>query len=307
MSRLSCKSTLQKAASSRSFASTSRRPIELASTGPSASTSNRSEEAPRAHLGPLAAKDPFLYDALRPQSHSSFAALAHRLKLISHKTDSQTQRLRIEALVQACTHPSFAKAVEEAKKYGEGAEVGSGSGIVRNDEGGKASPMDRTYRQVDGQYMEISAIKHNETLTALGNSMLGLLASEFLHLRYPNLPNRVFKAALSAFVGPNTLADVASELGIAAKGIVRWERRANIKFDDLPPGQRAAKIREMNRQLELQERKRNLKKGSALEEEPYSKMLSRDVHADALRSIIAVIFQEQVSLPRLLQCSSLTL
>lgn len=246
-----------------------------------ASTSRQSQEIPRSHLGPLAAKDPFVYDTIRPKPQSTYVALAHRLKLISHKTDAQTQRKRIEALVQACTHFSYTDLIARTKeKYGEDADAGRGSGIIRNmGEGGELShsnALERTQAQNDAQYLDASLTKSNETLAALGNTILGLIASEFIHLRYPNLPNRVFKAALSAYVGPNTLADVASELGVAAKGVVRWDRPAR-KIEDMPPKERSLMAR-------------------LLANKPApDKLLSRDVHADVLRSIIAVMFQEQVS------------
>jgi len=222
-----------------------------------------------------------VYDTIRPKPQSTYVALAHRLKLISHKTDAQTQRKRIEALVQACTHFSYTDLIARTKeKYGEDADAGRGSGIIRNmGEGGELShsnALERTQAQNDAQYLDASLTKSNETLAALGNTILGLIASEFIHLRYPNLPNRVFKAALSAYVGPNTLADVASELGVAAKGVVRWDRPAR-KIEDMPPKERSLMAR-------------------LLANKPApDKLLSRDVHADVLRSIIAVMFQEQVS------------
>jgi hypothetical protein len=256
----------------------------------------QSEEIISSQLGPLAVKDAFKYDALRPRPQSAFIALAHRLKLVSHKTDTETQQRRIFALIQACTHISYIELLARTREqYGEEAEVGYGKGVIRNTARGKFKKVvrdDQLHRQwevdkasmrdleirakVDAQYLDATSNSSNETLSALGNTLLGLTASEFLHLRYPNLPNRVFKAALSAYVGPNTLADVASELGIAAKGIVRWDRPAR-NLEDVPAKQRPLMARLM-----------------ANKPAP-DKLLSRDVHADVLRSIIAVIFQEQVS------------
>lgn len=245
------------------------------------SSSTRFQEIPQSHLGPLAAKDAFLYDVLRPQPQSAFVALAHRLNLISPKTEEMTKRKRVEALVQACTHPSFAQLITKAKeKYGKDGEVGRGKGVVRNDnerQDGKTTQDDRTNIQLDGQYLDPSSTESNESLAALGNTTLGLIASEYLHLRYPNLPNRVFKASLSAFVGPNTLADVATELGIAAKGVVRWNRS--------PPKNLVGRY---NKDFSLT--------GQILSEKSIvqKKLLSRDVHAEAMRSIIAIILQQQV-------------
>jgi len=62
----------------------------------------------------------------------------------------------------------------------------------------------------------------NTNLAVLGNSLLGLFASEFVHASYPHLPRRVLKAAVSAYVGPTTCADVAREMGAAP--LLRWYR-----------------------------------------------------------------------------------
>ena len=62
----------------------------------------------------------------------------------------------------------------------------------------------------------------NTNLAVLGNSLLGLFATEFVHASYPHLPTRVVKAAVSAYVGPTTCADVAREMG--AVPLLRWYR-----------------------------------------------------------------------------------
>ena len=62
----------------------------------------------------------------------------------------------------------------------------------------------------------------NTNLATLGNSLLGLFATEFVHASYPHLPTRVAKAAVSAYVGPTTCADVAKEMGAAP--LLRWYR-----------------------------------------------------------------------------------
>lgn len=54
----------------------------------------------------------------------------------------------------------------------------------------------------------------NTLLAALGNSLLGLYASEQLATVYPNLPTRALKALVSLHVGPNACFDVARDLGL---------------------------------------------------------------------------------------------
>ena len=63
----------------------------------------------------------------------------------------------------------------------------------------------------------------NADLATLGNSLMGLFASEYLHASYPHLPTRVLKAAVSAHVGPLTCASVAQEMG--ATPLLRWHRQ----------------------------------------------------------------------------------
>jgi hypothetical protein len=62
----------------------------------------------------------------------------------------------------------------------------------------------------------------NAHLSALGNSLMGLFATEHLHAAYPYLPTRVLKAAVTAYVGPLPCATVAQEIGAAP--LLRWHR-----------------------------------------------------------------------------------
>lgn len=62
----------------------------------------------------------------------------------------------------------------------------------------------------------------NNNLAILGNSLLGLFASEYVNATYPYLPTRVMKAAVSAYVGPTTCATIAKEMG--ATPLLRWNR-----------------------------------------------------------------------------------
>ncbi|EJF64243.1 60S ribosomal protein L3 [Dichomitus squalens LYAD-421 SS1] len=62
----------------------------------------------------------------------------------------------------------------------------------------------------------------NASLATLGNSLLGMFATEFVNSSYPHLPTRVMKAAVSAHVGPTTCANLAREMGVTP--ILRWHR-----------------------------------------------------------------------------------
>ena len=71
----------------------------------------------------------------------------------------------------------------------------------------------------------------NGNLSTLGNVLLGLFASEFVTASYPHLPTRVVKAAVSAYVGPNTCAGVAKEFGAAP--LLRWHRTVRLRRQTL--------------------------------------------------------------------------
>jgi hypothetical protein len=72
----------------------------------------------------------------------------------------------------------------------------------------------------------------NGNLSTLGNALLGLFASEFVVASYPHLPTRVVKAAVSAYVGPNTCANVATDVGAAP--LLRWCRTVRLSHPLTP-------------------------------------------------------------------------
>lgn len=66
---------------------------------------------------------------------------------------------------------------------------------------------------------------NNSELESIGNTFLGLVATEHLHLTYPNLPLKPLKAAVSMLVGPKTCAAVSREWG--AHSFLRWRRETD--------------------------------------------------------------------------------
>jgi large subunit ribosomal protein L44 len=64
--------------------------------------------------------------------------------------------------------------------------------------------------------------KSNAQLSTLGNSLIGLFATEYIYAKYPYLPTRVLKAAVTAHVGIASCASVAQEMG--ACQLLRWHR-----------------------------------------------------------------------------------
>ncbi|KAJ6493688.1 ribonuclease III domain-containing protein [Mycena vitilis] len=88
----------------------------------------------------------------------------------------------------------------------------------------------------------------NAQLGALGNALMGLFATEYVHASYPYLPTRVLKAAVTAHVGPLTCSNVAQEMG--AVPLLRWHRTPpNPTATYQPPLQRSDALASIPRAL----------------------------------------------------------
>ncbi|WFD34564.1 54S ribosomal protein L3 mitochondrial [Malassezia cuniculi] len=194
--------------------------------------------APAGHLPAVARKHPELWTSLREQQPSALVTLGARVHLLPPGLTPDEHARRLELVRIACTHPSI-HAVQ--------------------------SSVDELPLSVE-EREQIAALQtptdDNAALARLGNSLLGLYAAEYLHIKYPNLPSRVLKAMVSAHVGPSTLADVGTELGILAQGVQRWDRKGTYTTR-LPDG---------------------TKQGVPL--------LNMDIAAQSMRALVAVIFRE---------------
>ncbi|KAJ7115833.1 ribonuclease III domain-containing protein [Mycena epipterygia] len=88
----------------------------------------------------------------------------------------------------------------------------------------------------------------NAHLGALGNALMGLFATEYVHAAYPYLPTRVLKAAVTAHVGPMTCSNVAQEMG--AVPLLRWHRQPPRQSPTYqPPLQRSDALASIPRSL----------------------------------------------------------
>lgn len=94
-----------------------------------------------------------------------------------------------EMVQQACTHPSFVQLYSR-------------------------------------HYPDTQPPSANGNLSSLGNSLLGLFATEYVNSSYPHLPTRVLKAAVTAYVGPTTCASIAKEMGVTP--LLRWHRTVRV-------------------------------------------------------------------------------
>lgn len=113
-------------------------------------------------------------------------------------------------------------------------------------------------------------VESQATLSTVGNALLGMIASEYVHLRYPNLPTRVLKAAVAGYAGTLTLSNVAVTLGFGAPGILRWDSEARLRTQSNAPEEE-----DFQNPFEAQA------------------ALLKGVAGDSFRAIIALIFQEQ--------------
>lgn len=248
------------------------------SDGAVSSSSYVRDPTPNVHLPRLARSEPELYAAIRPPPLATFAALTARLGLIPSSVDAETRDRRIRLVHQACTHPSFQTLIDKvnASAHLQLEPSAAVSGLAKKK---GVNALDAA------QFISLSneAVEHHAALATVGNSLLGMLATEYLHLRYPNLPTRVLKAAVSAFVGPSTLADVGAELGLAAQGILRWNKEARIPTTGNANQKRGGRGATP----------RTLSSSSSSRDNNMRTLLSKDVAADAMRALTAVVFQEQ--------------
>lgn len=201
---------------------------------------NLDRDAPRGHLPSFVRLHPALWASLKSQTPSAIAALGSRFHLITPNMPEDEFDRRVALLRVACTHPSVLSVQETAFSL----------------------PMSVQERKQVPELHE--TIEHNAQLATLGNSLLGMISAEFFHLKFPHLPTRVLKAFVSAFVGPSTLADVGSEMGILSQGVQRWDRTGSSSLVRRTPRGGTTTV----------------------------PLLSKDVAAQSVRALVAVMFQE---------------
>jgi large subunit ribosomal protein L44 len=154
-------------------------------------------------------------------------------------------------------------------------------------------PSFSAFQAADPEGTSADGQANNELLAALGNSLLGLFAAEEISIRYPHLPASALQSAVTTFVGPNALADVARELGLRvsaptlAKPItahanspeaipIRWKRTFMVNMV----------TREEKKESDIRRRREGFQEGLA----------------SVVRAFIGMIYQEQVS-RELLPCN----
>ena len=142
----------------------------------------------------------------------------------------------------------------------------------------------------------------NEVLCSLGNSLLGMFASEHLAHRYPLLPTEALKSAVTAYVGPGACVSVARELGVATQGggnmaligqgkgmpsagiAVRWNRQINGTDSDI---EKIPVARRFKKYIKEKDEASHSDEGETSER-------FQDVIADVVKAFIGFIYQENV-------------
>ncbi|PPQ88697.1 hypothetical protein CVT25_009461 [Psilocybe cyanescens] len=161
-----------------------RRLVSTAARLPSVSPASISAFPPKEALKPP--KDAFLKEEFNPENWASLQpAPSTALVAFSHRIGLSSLFSSPDLIRQTCTHPSFLP-------------------LFRQHYPSKPEP------------------DTNARLATLGNSLMGLFAAEYVQAKYPYLPTRVMKAAVTAHVGSMTCDSVAREMG--ATPLLRWHR-----------------------------------------------------------------------------------
>ncbi|BGP44147.1 54S ribosomal protein L3 mitochondrial [Rhodotorula kratochvilovae] len=191
-------------------------PAEVVRSRPTSSTlqdpDGADTESPVDHAPPAEGEDSFvpppltqqqlslLYAYTSPPPESALAAFAARISSPSSSVPSLADHLPL--VEQALIHESF----------WEGVRVLQDQLALST----AAAPAGRRFTAFHDAPLADApttapAHAHNGALAALGNSLLGTLATELVLQSFPNLPTRAAKAAVTLYVGPKSLAAVASQ------------------------------------------------------------------------------------------------
>ena len=149
-----------------------------------------------------------LYAYTNPPPESALAAFAARvslpdLSLLSSTTaDDEAQLALIE---QALIHESFWDGVRNLQD-----QVALSDAYHRKFTNFHDRPLSSSSSPaLTPTLTDRPTYAHNGALAALGNSLLGTFATELVLESFPHLPTRAAKAALTLYVGPKSLAQVA--------------------------------------------------------------------------------------------------
>ena len=236
-----------------------------------ASMLRRALRAPhrRQHIRPIHTSPALLaprsrHATIPTSTPSALSALLSRLSLPSSTALHP-------ALLACLTHPSFAQASSSA------------------------DPSSSTSSSSSSE-PPTSDTETNELLASLGNSLLGLFASEHLAQQYPLLPTEALKLAVTSFVGPKACFSVARELGLGLNGPDHPTGGISVRFHRSDTTARE----EQEAEIEGLPIAGRFKKYIPRPEDPGRRRSERqdsfeDVVASAIRAFVGLIYQEKVS------------
>jgi large subunit ribosomal protein L44 len=151
-----------------------------------------------------------LYAYTNPPPESALAAFAARVSLpdldLLAGDSSEGQLARIE---QALIHESFWDGVRNLQDQVALASEADHRKFTNFHDRPLSSSSTSTASSTTPAATDRPTYAHNGALAALGNSLLGTFATELVLESFPHLPTRAAKAALTLYVGPKSLAQVA--------------------------------------------------------------------------------------------------
>ncbi|BGP21126.1 hypothetical protein JCM10213_008961 [Rhodosporidiobolus nylandii] len=139
-----------------------------------------------------------LYSYTTPPAESALSAFANRLALSTADGASASLADNLPLVEQALIHESFWDGVRQLQD-----SLSLSSDSFRRFTNFHDLPLSDSPTTSPSH-------AHNGPLAAVGNALLGTLTAELLLQSFPNLPTRASKAALTLYVGPKSLAQVAS-------------------------------------------------------------------------------------------------
>ncbi|KAM0752922.1 hypothetical protein T439DRAFT_299195 [Meredithblackwellia eburnea MCA 4105] len=149
------------------------------------------DESTLVTIPPISVKElSILYEFTSPPPSSALSALAARLASSTKSTSSDNHSLEdnLPLLEQALIHPSFWIGVQALPPQ---------------------HPDDTAPRTFTLHHD--SEKLHNGSLSAIGNALLGSLASELVLSTFPMLPTNPTQAAVTMYVGPKSLSKVVQQ------------------------------------------------------------------------------------------------
>ncbi|GAA5945612.1 hypothetical protein JCM3775_000542, partial [Rhodotorula graminis] len=149
-----------------------------------------------------------LYAYTSPPPISALAAFAARIATPSAPSSSSSSPVpsladNLALVEQALIHESFWEGIRTLE------DQLALSATAANNSTGRRFTAFHDAPLADAPSAHAPHHAHNGALAALGNSLLGTLATELVLQSFPNLPTRATKAAVTLYVGPKSLASVA--------------------------------------------------------------------------------------------------